>query len=268
MELKRKRYPIGIQTFSEIIEKDYLYIDKTEYVYKMTHSDSNCIFLNRPRRFGKSLLVSTLRSYFEGKKELFKGLAIDSLEKDWTKHPVIHLDMSATKKKEITALNEYLLYIVKENAERLELPFSAQSANIGLMDLIKDAKKKFGQQVVILLDEYDAPLLNVLHDEDKLEIFRDTIRDFYSPLKKFDSDIRFALITGITKFSQVSIFSELNNIKNISMQKGYAGVCGITEEEMIAQMGDGIELLAEEQDITKEEATALNLFSIHTRTSI
>lgn len=254
MERRRKLYPIGIQTFSEIIEKDYLYIDKTEYIYKLTHSDEKFVFLSRPRRFGKSLLVSTLRSYFEGKKDLFKGLAIEKLENEWREYPVIHLDMSGGKHLNKEALERYLLFILSENAKRLGVRVEAEDTNIALSQLITEAAEKYKQQVVVLLDEYDAPLLDVMHNTADLETLRSVMRNFYSPLKMCEKYLRFVLITGITKFSQLSIFSELNNIKNKSMMKDCAAICGITEEEMLTQMGDGIEDLAQEQGISKEEA--------------
>lgn len=247
------KYPLGIQTFSEIVEGGYLYVDKTEYIYKMAHTGKYA-FLCRPRRFGKSLLVSTMRSYFEGRRSLFKGLAIETLETEWKSHPVVHLDMSGAKHLRRGELEEYLVYILNENASRLGVSTSSARANIGLMQLLGNVTEKYNQKAVILLDEYDAPLLDVAYDPQIFEELRATMRNFYSPIKKCDSILRFVFITGITKFSQLSIFSELNNLKNVSMLTDYAAICGITKEELLAQMEEGIEALAEKLELTKDEA--------------
>lgn len=246
------RYPLGIQTFEKIIEGGYLYVDKTEYVYRMTHSDSSYVFLSRPRRFGKSLLTSTLQSYFEGDKDLFKGLAIDKLEKEWIKYPVIHLDLSGGKCLEKDALERYLRDLLDDNAKTLGIEAAASDLNIYLKDLITLAKEKYNKQVVLLIDEYDAPLLDVVHNDAKLSAQRSVMQNFYSPIKKCDKFLKFVFITGITKFSQLSIFSELNNLSNISMLTEYAGICGITEQEMIQQMETSIGTLAEAFNWTKE----------------
>ena len=158
-----KLYPVGIQTFSEIINRDLRYVDKTEYIYRMAHSGGKHFFLNRPRRFGKSLLASTFQSYFEGKKELFKGLAIEKLEKEWTEYPVLHFSMAGGKHMEKEQLQRYLLYILKMNEERFGIENDAIDPNIRLSSLIQTLYKKMGKQVVVLIDEYDAPLLDVVH---------------------------------------------------------------------------------------------------------
>ena len=251
--MARKLYPIGLQTFERIRKEDRLYIDKTEYVYRMTHTDSTYIFLSRPRRFGKSLLVTTLLSYFEGKKDLFKGLAIEKLEKDWTEYPVLHFDMSGGKHMEKEQLEEYLSYRLKNEEQKWGISNPAKGANNRLIDLIDTAYEKSGKQVVILIDEYDAPLLDVAHENEQLDVLRNVMRNFYSPLKYSEAKLRFVFLTGITKFSQLSIFSELNNITNISMDKNYAGICGITKEELLTQMDSDIEELAEAQELSKEE---------------
>ncbi len=252
MNQSAPKYPIGIQTFSEIREEGYVYVDKTEYVYNMTRSKT--VFLCRPRRFGKSLLVSTLKSYFEGRRDLFKGLAIEKLETEWTQYPVIRLDMSGGKHLEEDELKRYLLKILNENAKRLDVKLDAIDANIGLMDLIESAHDKYGKKVVLLIDEYDAPLLDVVHEDEHLKNLRLIMRNLYSPIKKSDDYLRFVFLTGITKFSQLSIFSELNSLRNISMTKEYAAICGITEQEMLTTLDAGIEALAEELEMTKEEA--------------
>ena len=252
--MTRKLYPIGIQTFSEIRTNDNLYIDKTAYIYRMANSDGKYFFSNRPRRFGKSLLVSTLLSYFEGRKELFKGLAIDNLENEWAEYPVLHFDLSGGKHQEEDQLNRYLDFILKDNERRFGVECNAVDANVRLANLIASVYKKTGKQVVVLIDEYDAPLLDVVHQDERLESLRHLMRNFYSPLKQCEPMLRFVFLTGITKFSQLSIFSELNNITNISMDEAYAGICGITKEELLTQMSDDIDRLAEKLSITRENA--------------
>ncbi len=247
-------YPIGIQTFSKIREGNYLYIDKTEYVYRMTHSASSYMFLSRPRRFGKSLLTSTLHSYFSGRKELFHGLAMEKLEKEWTEYPVLHFDMSTAKHADSEQLLQELnlkLYGYEQIYGRLE---EEVNPNQRLMGLIKRAYEQTGKKVVVLIDEYDAPLLDVVHERENLDVLRNIMRNFYSPLKACDPYLRYVFLTGITKFSQLSIFSELNNIKNISMDEPYAAICGISEDEIRLQMKDDLGGLAKKLEITPEEA--------------
>ncbi len=219
----------------------------------MANSDGKFIFLSRPRRFGKSLLVSTLQSYFEGRKELFKGLAIDKLENDWTEFPVLHFDLSGGKHQEEDQLNRYLDYILKENERRFGIECDAVDANVRLANLISSVYNKTGKQVVVLIDEYDAPLLDVVHQDERLESLRYLMRNFYSPLKQCEPMLRFVFLTGITKFSQLSIFSELNNINNISMDEEYAGICGITEEELLSEMSADIDRLADKLELTREK---------------
>ena len=254
MENLQRLYPIGIQTFSKIREGNYLYIDKTEYVYRMTHSASSYMFLSRPRRFGKSLLTSTLHSYFSGRKELFHGLAMEKLEKEWTEYPVLHFDMSTAKHADSEQLLQELnlkLYGYEQIYGRLE---EEVNPNQRLMGLIKRAYEQTGKKVVVLIDEYDAPLLDVVHERENLDVLRNIMRNFYSPLKACDPYLRYVFLTGITKFSQLSIFSELNNIKNISMDEPYAAICGISEDEIRLQMKDDLGGLAKKLEITPEEA--------------
>ena len=251
--MARKLYPIGIQTFERIRKEDKFYVDKTEYIYRMTHTSGKFFFLNRPRRFGKSLLVSTFKSYFEGKKELFEGLAIEKLEKEWNEYPVLHFDLSKGKHMEKEQLNRYLLDIIEKQEARFDCKSNKIDVNIRLDDLINVVYQKTGKQVVVLIDEYDAPLLDVAHEKEKLDELRNTMRNFYSPLKGNESMLRFVFMTGITKFSQLSIFSELNNIKNVSMDEPYAGICGITKEELLTQMSDDIDVLAEHLELSREE---------------
>ena len=256
MENMQRLYPIGIQTFSKIREGNYLYIDKTEYVYRMTHFASNYMFLSRPRRFGKSLLTSTLHSYFSGCKELFKGLAIEKLETEWTEYPVLHFDMSTAKH----AGKDELISELERKLAAYERIYSRNEEDIyinqRLQGLIERAYKQTGKQVVVLIDEYDAPLLDVVHERENLDVLRNIMRNFYSPLKACDPYLRYVFLTGITKFSQLSIFSELNNIKNISMDKAYAAICGISEEEIRTQMKEDVNWFADGLRITPEEVLA------------
>lgn len=251
-----KLYPVGIQTFERIRKENKLYIDKTEYIYRMTHSGGCYFFLSRPRRFGKSLLVSTFESYFSGKKELFEGLAIEKLEQEWMEYPVLHFDMSGGKHMEKEQLEDYLSNRLEAEERKWGITHTKRGANDRLTELITTAYEISGKQVVVLIDEYDAPMLDVAHDKETLDVLRNVMRNFFSPLKMCEPMLRFVFLTGITKFSQVSIFSELNNIKNVSLDDEYAGVCGITKEELLTQMSEDIDMLAEAQGMTREETIA------------
>lgn len=248
-----KLYPVGIQTFEEIITRNLLYVDKTEYVYRMTHSGGKHFFLSRPRRFGKSLLVSTFKSYFQGKKELFKGLAIEKLEKEWTEYPVLHFSMAGGKHMEKDQLERYLDFELNKLEKLFGIDTPRQDPNTRLADLIIKAYQQTGKQVVVLIDEYDAPLLDVVHEDSHLKDLRNVMRNFYSPLKDCEPMLRFVFLTGITKFSQMSIFSELNNITNISMDHEYAGICGITKEELDTQMSADVDALAVKMNLTRTQ---------------
>ena len=253
MGTTRRRYPIGIQTFSVIREGDYLYVDKSEYVYRMTHADAKYMFLSRPRRFGKSLLTSTLHAYFDGRKDLFKGLAIEKQETEWTEYPVLHFDMSTAKNMSKDRLESELSLKLARYETIYGRGEEEKEVNQRLEGLIRRAYQQTGKQVVVLIDEYDAPLLDVVHEEKDLPVLRNVMRNFYSPLKACDPYLRYVFLTGITKFSQLSIFSELNNIANISMDEAYAAVCGITEEEIRAQMGSGLDELSGKLGMTSEK---------------
>ena len=253
MQYTRRLYPIGIQTFEKIRTRNYMYVDKTEYIYRMVHADSNYFFLSRPRRFGKSLLTSTLEAYFQGRKDLFKGLAMDLLETEWTEYPVLRFDMSLGKHMEKEQLERYLSSQLELMEHKYGILTESPDANIRLTNLIRRAYEQTGRQVVVLIDEYDAPLLDVVHEEKNLPVLRNIMRNFYSPLKACDPYLRFVFLTGITKFSQLSIFSELNNIKNISMLPGYAAICGITEEEIATQMDEDLDILAGRLNVNCEE---------------
>ena len=237
-------YPIGIQTFDKIRQGGYLYIDKTKYIYEITHP-GQYVFLSRPRRFGKSLLMSTFDSYFRGRKDLFKGLAIEKLEKDWTEYPVLHFDLSDIKKGTVEDFGENVNSSLASMEGEFGIAKTSDNPGTRLKDLVERIYNKTGKQVVLLFDEYDAPLLTVLHDPERLETMRTELQSFYSPIKKLDPYLRFVFITGITKFSQLSIFSQLNNLNNISMLPQYAAMCGITIKELEDNFQEGIAVLAE-----------------------
>ena len=253
MDKQLKKCPLGIQTFSEVREGDYIYIDKTDMVYRMTQS-FKYVFLSRPRRFGKSLLASTLHSYFAGKKELFKGLAIERLETEWTEHPVLHFDMSLGKHMDKEQLERFLGGRLAFEEQKYGIENPAKDINDRLTNLIVTAFEKTGRKVVVIIDEYDAPLLDVVHEDEQLPQLRQVMRNFYSPLKACDPYLRFVFLTGITKFSPMSIYSDLNNLTNISMDAEYASICGITEEELTGQLSDYVDSIAESQGKTHEEA--------------
>ena len=248
-----KRLPLGIQTFEKIRKDDLLYIDKTEYIWNMIHL-SNYIFLSRPRRFGKSLLVSTLQAYFEGRKDLFKGLFIETVEKEWTEYPVLRFSMASGKHMEKEQLERYIAMRLVEYEVKYGITNPATDNNDRLTALIQAAYHKTGKKVVVLIDEYDAPLLDVMHEDTMLPVLRNVMRNFYSPLKDCDPYLQFVFLTGITKFSQLSIFSELNNLSNISMDEEYAAVCGITQEEILTQAHDYVERMATVNKWTFDEA--------------
>ena len=255
MNLER-RYPVGIQTFERLRKENYIYIDKTDLVWKMT-KESPYVFLSRPRRFGKSLLSTTLDSYFKGQKELFEGLKIMDLETEWEEYPVIRMDLSIAKtENSIEALQETLMWLLKPLCEEYGKDESETSPGKMFSGLIHRAYKQTGKQVVVIIDEYDAPLLGKLHIPELLDGFRNVMQEFYVQLKANEAIIRFCFITGITKFSQLSIFSTINNLTNISMDPKYAAICGITEEELLTDMAPDIAMLAESEDYTGEEMRA------------
>ena len=245
-------YPVGIQTFSDIIKRGCVYVDKTDLIYKLTKK-YKYVFLSRPRRFGKSLLSTTLHSYFAGEKDLFKGLAIEGLEKDWTEYPVLHFDMSTFKNCNLKDLQSKFNYKLSEYESIWGNNPESETPGDRFKNLIISAKEQTGKPVIIIIDEYDAPLLDVLHNEDRLAEIRTVIQEFYAPIKANDEYIRFAFITGITKFSQLSIFSAINNLANISMDPEFAAICGITKEELTTTLNQDIELMAEHNGVSKEE---------------
>ena len=254
--MQARKYPIGIQTFSEIRKGNYVYIDKTDLVWNLVH-EAKYIFLSRPRRFGKSLLTTTLDSYFQGRKDLFEGLKIMELEKEWETYPVIHLDLSTAKRQPSTEeLRATLMWLMNPLCNVYGRDALETSPGKMLNGLIHRAYEQTGKQVAVIIDEYDAPLLDVLHESDQLDQFRNVMQEFYVQLKANEAMIKFCFITGITKFSQLSIFSTINNLLNVSMQPEYAAICGITEEEFERDMAPDIAMLAEEYGCTLEEMHA------------
>lgn len=248
-----RRYPIGIQNFEDLRNNDCVYIDKTALIYHLTHTNK-IYFLSRPRRFGKSLLVSTLEAYFSGKKELFNGLAMEQLEQEWTVYPVLHIDFSRTKYTTIEDLQEQLNLYLSEWERTYGKNEEETSYAARLTGLLQRIYQQTGKQAVVLIDEYDAPLLDSNSDSALQGQLRTEMRKFFSPLKAQGQYLRFLFLTGISKFSQMSIFSELNNLQNISMSDDYSAICGITEQELLSQMQPDIERIAQANNETYEEA--------------
>ncbi|MCD8387655.1 MAG: ATP-binding protein [Bacteroidales bacterium] len=251
---EKKKYPVDIQDFQEIREGNYVYVDKTEYVYDLTHYGAKYNFLSRPRRFGKSMLLSTLKCYFEGKKDLFKGLALEKLERQWETYPIVILSLASYKGKDESSLKEYLSYQFRRLEKKYGIISEFTDLGIRFTEIIEELNYKSGKRVVVLIDEYDTPMLNVLHDKKAREAIRSLMQSVYAPLKDLGPKLQFVMITGITKFSQLSIFSTLNNISNISMRDKYAAICGITAEEIMREMGASVEALANKNDETAESA--------------
>ena len=249
--VQERRYPVGIQDFEKLRTKKCVYVDKTDLVYRLAQKDY--IFLSRPRRFGKSLLSSTLKYYFQGRKDLFQSLAIEQLEQEWKEHPVLHFDLSTAKNRDLAGIRSELERLLHEYETRYGCNEVNITPGMQLAHLIKSAHKQTGQKTVVIIDEYDAPMLDVLHDEENLPKVRKLMQEFYAPLKACDADLRFVFITGITKFSQLSIFSVINNLTNVSMQPEFSAICGITEEELHTVFEPDIAMLAEEYECTVSE---------------
>lgn len=247
------KYPVGIQTFSNVREGDYLYVDKTKYIVDFRKKGMKYVFLSRPRRFGKSLFASTLKSYFEGRKDLFEGLAIADYEKEWVKHPVFHIDMSGAKHFDKDSLVRYIDLELSPYEEQYGRNKEEVAPNERLYGIVKRAYEQTGQKAVVIIDEYDAPLLDVVHEKENLKELRLAMLNFYSPLKKLDPYLEFTFLTGITKFSQLSIFSELNNLDNISMLDQYSAICGISMTELTTVMKPDVEGLARALRMTYDE---------------
>ena len=245
-------YPIGIQTFQVIREGGYVYVDKTALAYRLVQSGTY-YFLSRPRRFGKSLLITTLEAYFRGKKDLFTGLAMERLEQEWTEYPVLHLDLNAQNYDSPQALEEILNYQLEQWETEYGLTAGGTTPALRFRDIIQSTAERYGRKVVILIDEYDKPLLQAIGNPVLQENYRQQLKAFYGVLKSMDSHIRFALLTGVTKFSKISIFSDLNNLQDISMDERFAAICGITEEELYDVFEEDIRLLGEHNGMSEEE---------------
>ena len=249
----RKLYPVGIQNFEKIRRDGYCYIDKTAKIYELVKTGSY-YFLSRPRRFGKSLLVSTLEAYFQGKKELFKGLAMEGLEKEWKQYPILHLDLNAEKYDTAEALDAKLDLALTEWESLYGSNPHEKSLATRFEGTIKRAAAKAGERVVILIDEYDKPMLQAIGNQVRQDAYRSTLKAFYGALKSQDGNIKFALLTGVTKFGKVSVFSDLNNLMDISRDHRYIDICGITEEELLRDFSDDIHELASANGQTFEQA--------------
>lgn len=255
MSAARRRYPVGIQDFGKLREGGFVYVDKTALMYQLVSEVQYC-FINRPRRFGKSLLLSTLAAYFEGRRGLFHGLAIEQMEREWTKHPVLRFDFSTGKYSTETILADDINAKLLEYEHQYGLQQEHLSHNVRMRQLIRAAYSHTGQQVVILVDEYDSAMLHNIDRPEMQARVREMMRNLFAPIKEADPMLRFVLLTGITKFSQMSVFSELNNLTNISMSPKYDALCGITEEELTSQMRTDIELFAGRRGMTYDQAHA------------
>ena len=255
-----RKLPIGIQNFESLIKDKYLYVDKTAFIYKLVH-EGKPYFLSRPRRFGKSLFLSTLRAYWEGKKELFKGLAIEKLEKEheqatgekWEPYPVFYFDFNRENFRRTDALEDVLDYHLNMWEKRLNLDAGEYSLAARFQHLLESSYKQTQKRAVVLVDEYDKPLLEVMDDDSLEEYNKAVFKGFFSTLKSYDGYLQFVFLTGVTKFSKVSIFSDLNQLNDISMDEDYSGICGITEQEMKESFMPEIEAMAESQKMSVEE---------------
>ncbi len=253
----QRNLPIGIQSFEKLRNSGCIYIDKTPFLWKLVQTSSP-YFLSRPRRFGKSLFLSTLQAYFLGQKELFKGLAIEKLEEEkkeaWQKHPVLMLDLNLSKYETRNDLESVFERSLSNWEEFYDIQTSSKNQALGFAEIIKKLHKGTGKQVVILIDEYDKPLLQTMYSNEKLnEEYRNILKAFFGVIKSCDAHIRFAFLTGVTRFSRVSVFSDLNNLLDISMLPDYAGICGITQKEMEENFQPEIGALAQFNELTKEE---------------
>ena len=250
--MTERRYPIGIQTFSEVIRGGFVYVDKTDLVWQLAHY-AKFIFLSRPRRFGKSLLSSTIHSYFDGDRELFEGLKIMQLEKEWKRYPVLHFDLSGARHMPVDKVVEELERLLKEMEKIYGRDPGETTPGMRMAGLVNRAYEQTGEQVAVIIDEYDSPLLDVLHDDGRLADMREVMQEFYQRLKMQEPKLKFCFITGITKFSQLSIFSTINNLTNVTMDTAFSSICGITETELTTMLRPDIERLAGIYKVTPEE---------------
>ena len=250
--MNNRKFPIGVQNFESLRQDDYVYVDKTELIYRLV-SSGRYYFLSRPRRFGKSLLISTLEAYFQGKRELFAGLALERLEQDWVKRPVFHLDLNIGKYDAPDSLDK----ILNEAVSRWELIYGTGVGEVTLAlrfaGILRRAYEQTGERVAILIDEYDKPLLQAIGNYELQNAYRSTLKPFYGVLKTMDGCIKFALLTGVTKFGKVSVFSDLNNLNDISMDRRFLNLCGITEKEIHDNFEEDLQALAGMQGMTYEE---------------
>ncbi len=246
------KYPIGIQDFGNVRRDGYAYVDKTALMYKMV-SEGKYYLLSRPRRFGKSLFLSTLAAYFSGQKELFRGLAVEKMEKDWTKYPILHLDLNSREYKDESSLEAELNRHLEKWEKLYGSEYKDRVSEERFIHVIEHAYEQTGQRVVILVDEYDKPLLQAIGNEPLQNAYRSKLKAFYSVLKTLDAKIRFAFLTGVTKFGKVSVFSDLNNLEDLSMLPQYSTVCGISEDELRVNFDEGVGELADNCGLTKEE---------------
>ena len=248
-----KLYPVGIQNFESLRRDGYFYVDKTAKIFELART-GRYYFLSRPRRFGKSLLISTLEAYFQGKKELFEGLAMEGLEKEWKRYPILHLDLNTEKYDTAEALDAKLELALSEWESLYGSNPHEKSLATRFEGTIKRAAAKAGERVVILIDEYDKPMLQAIGDQVRQDAYRSTLKAFYGALKSQDGNIKFALLTGVTKFGKVSVFSDLNNLEDLSRNPGYTDICGISEEELLRDFSDDIQELASANGQTFEQA--------------
>ena len=248
-----KLYPVGIQNFESLRRDGYFYVDKTAKIFELART-GRYYFLSRPRRFGKSLLISTLEAYFQGKKELFEGLAMEGLEKEWKRYPILHLDLNTEKYDTAEALDAKLELALTEWESLYGSNPHEKSLATRFEGTIKRAAAKAGERVVILIDEYDKPMLQAIGDQGRQDAYRSTLKAFYGALKSQDGNIKFALLTGVTKFGKVSVFSDLNNLEDLSRNPGYTDICGISGEELLRDFSDDIQELAAANGQTFEQA--------------
>ena len=248
-----RKYPVGIQNFEKIRNGNFYYVDKTDLLYQLVQVEGY-YFLSRPRRFGKSLLLSTIQAYFEGKKELFRGLAVEQLEQEWNTYPVLHLDLNAQKYDTPESLYSMLNDALCNWESQYETRPSETTHSLRFQGVIQRAAEKCGQKVVVLIDEYDKPMLQAIGNEPLQTEYRNTLKAFYGVLKSCDKYLRFAMLTGVTKFSKVSVFSDLNNLMDISLSSRFASICGITEQELHQYFKEDIRLLGESQGMSPEDA--------------
>ena len=248
-----KLYPVGIQNFESLRNDGYFYVDKTELMYRLVKT-GRYYFLSRPRRFGKSLLISTLEAYFQGKKELFEGLAVHGLENEWAEYPILHLDLNTRKYDTPEALDQELSKHLEQWEKEYGDEYSGRAVEERFYHIIRMAYEKTGRRVVILVDEYDKPMLQAIGDDVLQDRYRSTLKAFYGALKSQDGYIKFALLTGVTKFGKVSVFSDLNNLMDISRDERYTDICGISEKELLDNFSEDIRDLALANGQTFEQA--------------